>query len=1444
MAFHTSRNCDGDMLAEIERLFQRGEREDALELLDDYLAVYPQDIDAELKKVEFCLELQTNPTYVGLTLRRLAQERPDLERVHVLCRERDQCVRNSLLEGRRLISRGRLDGGVHHLDIAINLAPDEPGLGLAAAHILLFADDEEDDIENKFQRLFTERSSRPVAIGAKRQAAVRCLNHTRQCSSPGDVFHTQATERLVLLLLECGEIGEALEIAADDGQVSELVASQVAEDALSFALAIATVFLNACEIDTANELLAACRKAAPEFPLVHLLIAESCILSKQLTKAQTSYRAVLRHANQPPAPISLALARTAWEQARTACLPCKQCGMRVEPYSDLCPYCNTPFSRETLLIKRYELAGEPAAVVAQVGLAVLMSERGDLVSARKHLTAALEILPADHPGRKQLQGLLLEWELPPPQETTALTQIASLIERWRREGLTPDVLIEVAGRCGSALAEDWSTVELRARRALAQGLIEAGHIQIARSYLSAAFADNPKRQTVVRLQQRLAESISEWVATRLAEARQALQAPSPEKAGSIAGDILNIEPDNLPARLLRGEAYFAAGNLVAALEDFRTVIARGGDPDIVRAAKLGAAQALEAASDYERAQSILEGIPDPEAARVRDRLRRRQRGEPVIRVVRSNSIVLHDTLLRARASPVYYGYFAVAVGAVSRPWQGSLTDWAKHILKAGYEFVQALAGLGHADGEPVIALRLISQPDQHIAERGRLTAAFVMRVSAPTEEAACAEASRYWTTLKTMLPAGHEHIYAYEPVTGEETLKSLLQPFKPVSVAEIVRREEVPRQDGDRYAVYPFTPGSLDLHSLCWTLLRQPAAAMVSIHLMPTSLLAWEQAAIDRFMLGEKDPVSIQERSEAVDDPSDQISQWWQAAAQLGPAQTNRYVLEMLRARAYLLRVSVASDAGASPLLPEMAAAALFGPSNYANGTSDGGYEVAQATTMREKAVARRNLISVDVEQWVYSAAPDGATRLRHLVGVQEAASVFRLPIPGQEGVPGIALIDARPVAPPPGLPVHGIVLGVSVLRAGGLPLRVTQSLEDRRRHTYIVGRTGTGKTTLLQNLVLQDIEAGQGACVIDPHGDLIEDLLMRIPAHRGSDVILFDPSDEARPIGLNLLDAPDETAKHRVATEFIGLLIRMYDPQNQGIVGPRFQHNVRNAMLTAMSVEGSTLIEVVRVLTDTQYVKRILPHIKDPLLQRYWTDQIANTSDFHKSEILDYLVSKFNRFVGDARIRNIIGQRTSTLDFREIMDRRRILLVKLAKGKIGADSAQFLGLLLVQGLLITALSRGDRAVDQRPDFSLYVDEFQNFATDLFASVLSEGRKFGIVATIANQYLAQLPHAIRESIFGNIGSLISFRLGTQDALALHPEMLPLLGADDLLNLPKFTACVKLLVDGVATRPFTMKTLPDTRVPDAVRAEQIREASRQVYGRDGQAITAEIFSRYG
>ncbi|MEK7470468.1 MAG: DUF87 domain-containing protein, partial [Patescibacteria group bacterium] len=337
----------------------------------------------------------------------------------------------------------------------------------------------------------------------------------------------------------------------------------------------------------------------------------------------------------------------------------------------------------------------------------------------------------------------------------------------------------------------------------------------------------------------------------------------------------------------------------------------------------------------------------------------------------------------------------------------------------------------------------------------------------------------------------------------------------------------------------------------------------------------------------------------------------------------------------------------------------------------------------------------------------------------EELATIFHFPN-RQITTPHVFWLNAKTAPAPSQIPNEGLYLGVSNYRGIKRPVYIGN--EDRMRHLYIIGKTGTGKSELLKDMILQDIKEGKGVCFMDPHGDAIEDLLKLIPPERAEDVIYFNPSDTERPMGFNLLEANTEDQKHFAATAVINMMYKLFDPYKTGIVGPRFEHAVRNAMLTAMYEPGSTFVEIMRILTDARFVQEILPKVTDPIIRRYWTDQIAQTSDFHKSEVLDYITSKFGRFVTNKLIRNIIGQSQSSFDLRKVMDEGKILLINLAKGSLGEENSNFLGLILVPRVLMAAMSRVDVDMDKRRDFYFYVDEFQNFATPDFAVILSEAR--------------------------------------------------------------------------------------------------------------------------
>lgn len=405
--------------------------------------------------------------------------------------------------------------------------------------------------------------------------------------------------------------------------------------------------------------------------------------------------------------------------------------------------------------------------------------------------------------------------------------------------------------------------------------------------------------------------------------------------------------------------------------------------------------------------------------------------------------------------------------------------------------------------------------------------------------------------------------------------------------------------------------------------------------------------------------------------------------------------------------------------------------------------------------------------------------------------------------------------------------IGINEFRGKKTPISFAQ--QDRLRHLYMLGKTGVGKSTVFQNMCLQDICNGNGACFIDPHGDSIEWLLERIPQERLQDVILFDPSDTDFPLGLNLLEAKDEFEKDFLVNECIQIFYKLFDPERTGMIGPQFEHWLRNAALTVMAgPEGGSLIEIPALFVDSAFEQKKRAHLTDRTVIDFWTKQMAKTSSFHRSEMLNYFMSKFGPFMNNALMRNILGQRTNSFDFEAVMDKKRILLVNLSKGKIGEINAHMLGLILLSRLEAAVFKRAERPQATRTPFYLYVDEFQNFTTDTFASLLSESRKYGLGLHLANQYLGQLSETVRDSVFGNVGTMIAFEVGVEDAKIMAEEFAPI-SETDFLGLPRYHFYIKLMVDGKTSEAFSGTTLPpEIRTRDSSR-EHAQAISRLAYG---------------
>lgn len=468
------------------------------------------------------------------------------------------------------------------------------------------------------------------------------------------------------------------------------------------------------------------------------------------------------------------------------------------------------------------------------------------------------------------------------------------------------------------------------------------------------------------------------------------------------------------------------------------------------------------------------------------------------------------------------------------------------------------------------------------------------------------------------------------------------------------------------------------------------------------------------------------------------------------------------------------------------------------------------------------------------------------ILNAEELASLFHLPLSTTE-TPNIDWLKSRSAPPPQNMPTEGILLGENLYRGITTPVRVR--VDDRRRHMYVIGMTGSGKTTLMQNMIVQDIRNGQGCCFIDPHGEAIDHILSTIPPERADDVVLFDPADYDRPKGLNLLEFDPRFPEQKtfVINEFIMILDKLYDLRSTG--GPMFEQYLRNALLLIMEdpESGSTLMEVSKVLADESFRKYKLSKCKNPVVYDFWVKEAQKAGgEAALANMVPYITSKLNQFVANDIMRPIIGQQKSAFDVRELMDQKKILLVKLSKGKLGDLNAYLLGLIMVSKITMAALSRGELPEDQRHDFYLYIDEFQNFITDSIAVILSEARKYRLCLTMGHQYIAQLtPKAgdtkVRDAVFGNVGTIVNFRVGVDDAELIAKQMAPVFNQYDVINIERTHAYIRLLVNGTAARPFNMRTLAPVQGNPAI-AEAIRQLSRLKHGRDRAIVEQEIIER--
>lgn len=464
------------------------------------------------------------------------------------------------------------------------------------------------------------------------------------------------------------------------------------------------------------------------------------------------------------------------------------------------------------------------------------------------------------------------------------------------------------------------------------------------------------------------------------------------------------------------------------------------------------------------------------------------------------------------------------------------------------------------------------------------------------------------------------------------------------------------------------------------------------------------------------------------------------------------------------------------------------------------------------------------------------------ILNTEELAGMFHLPSSTTLSS-RVKWLKSKEAAPPVDLPTSGTKIGESRFKGEARSIYVTD--EDRRRHMYIIGQTGTGKSALITNMAAEDIAQGKGVAVLDPHGDLVEKLLALVPKERADDVVLFDPGYVQKPIGLNMLeydfDKPEQ--KTFVVNEMLSIFDRLYDLKATG--GPMFELYMRNALQLLMEDapnEPATLMEVPRIFTDGDYRSRKLERITNPVVVDFWTKEANKVGgEASLANMTPYITSKFSNFIGNDYMRPIIGQPQSSFKFRELMDQKKILLVNLSKGRIGDINANLLGMIVVGKLLMAAFSRIDTPENERKDFNLYIDEFQNFTTDSISTILSEARKYRLNLVIAHQFIAQLQEKIRDSVFGNVGSMVVFRIGADDAQYLVKQFEPVFSERDLISIDNLNAYVKLLVRGQTTVPFNIHTLLYPKM-DMAYGEKVKELAMLKYGTDRAAVEADVLRR--
>ncbi len=462
-------------------------------------------------------------------------------------------------------------------------------------------------------------------------------------------------------------------------------------------------------------------------------------------------------------------------------------------------------------------------------------------------------------------------------------------------------------------------------------------------------------------------------------------------------------------------------------------------------------------------------------------------------------------------------------------------------------------------------------------------------------------------------------------------------------------------------------------------------------------------------------------------------------------------------------------------------------------------------------------------------------------MNIEELATVYHMPSK-DVGTPNVFWVTSKKLEPPHNLPLEGMVPASELTIIGasnhrGYKQTFGCKTVDRRRHIYIIGKTGMGKSVLLQNMIFSDVRSGRGLAVVDPHGDLAESVIDFVPASRTNDVVILDPSDISHPFAFNMLESGnDPDRQNLIASGLLGVFKKMYSES----WGPRLEHILRNCLLALAATPNTSMMGIMRILVDEDYRKRIVSKLENPMVRSFWIDEFGKMQDKMRTEAISPIQNKVGQFLSSPMVRNIVGQVKSTVNIRFMMDTGKIIIVNLSKGKIGEDNSSLLGSMLITKFQLDAMSRADIPEDERKDFYLYVDEFQNFATDAFATILSEARKYKLNLTMANQYIAQMPEEVRDAVFGNVGSILTFQVGFDDAEYFSNQFSEEVLPNDIVSLPKYTAYTKLMIDGMPSKTFSLSTFPPPHLEaEEGRREKIIRLSRERYCTPREVVEDKI-----